>query len=60
MELRHTTLGESGMAYCSCGCGERVGRNGLRFIHGHHRRGVPMTKEHKEKISRSRIGYKTI
>lgn len=56
MELQHTTFVE--MPLCSCGCGERVVRNGVMFIHGHHRRGVAMTQEHKDRISVAMKGQK--
>ncbi len=41
---------------CSCGCGNQVKRLGLMFVHGHHRRGILMTQEQKEKISLANKG----
>jgi hypothetical protein len=45
---------------CACGCGSLVGPDGRgrprRFVHGHNGRGIPLSDEHREKISESHRG----
>lgn len=40
---------------CACGCGDSVNL-GKRFVHGHHRRGVACSPEHKAGISMANKG----
>ncbi|HDZ15647.1 hypothetical protein LCGC14_0570260 [marine sediment metagenome] len=45
---------------CECGCGGFVTKPGNRFIHGHHRRGVKVSKETTEKrVESNKKYYKT-
>jgi len=37
--------------FCECGCGQRA-KTGFRFIWGHNGRGIPRTKEVRERISK--------
>ena len=38
------------MARCECGC-ERAAAEGRRFVHGHNRRGVPLSAEARAKVT---------
>jgi len=40
---------------CACGCGESISL-GKRFVHGHHRKGVECSPEHKAGISMANKG----
>jgi len=46
----------SDKSLCLCGCGECVRLSGQRFIHGHHRRGLVCSPEHKAKLSMANKG----
>lgn len=39
---------------CECGCGERVVKEGNKFIHNHHRRGKEVTAEHRANLSEAK------
>lgn len=43
------------MTLCECGCGEEV-KEGRRYVRHHHLKGKKLSKEHKEKISKSLEG----
>ena len=51
------TDNEELLPFCECGeCGLRVTKKGNRFIHNHHRRGVPQSPEHSYAIHKALIG----
>lgn len=44
------------MKLCECGCGERVSKEGNRFIVGHNFRGKKFSPEHRDAISSALTG----
>lgn len=41
---------------CDCGCGNSVGKQGNRYVHGHSRKGKKLSKETRKRISESNKG----